>query len=120
MGELTPFTCPECNGALVRLVEEKIIRYRCHTGHAYTASSLLADVSEKVEDMLWKAMRGMEEMVMLMNNISEHFKKLDHPDAAIYFQKKSERSANQARIIHDSVSEMEQYSEDLRLHKRDN
>jgi two-component system, chemotaxis family, protein-glutamate methylesterase/glutaminase len=41
MGELTPFTCPQCHGALIRLVEGNIIRFRCHTGHAYTASSLL-------------------------------------------------------------------------------
>jgi two-component system, chemotaxis family, protein-glutamate methylesterase/glutaminase len=116
MGELTSFTCPECSGALVRLVEEKIIRYRCHTGHAYTASSLLAEVSENVEHMLWKAMRGMEEMVMLMNKISEHFHQLNHPDAATYFKGKADRSAQFARTIHDSIFEMEQYSEDLVLH----
>lgn len=31
MGELTPFTCPECNGALTRLKEGRIIRFRCRT-----------------------------------------------------------------------------------------
>lgn len=57
VGELSPFTCPECNGVLVRLVEGKFIRFRCHTGHAYTASSLLADVTKSVEEKLWQAMR---------------------------------------------------------------
>src|SRR5690606_36324302 len=48
-GELTPFTCPECHGTLVKLIEGNMLRYRCHTGHAYTASSLLAEVSESIE-----------------------------------------------------------------------
>lgn len=33
LGELTPFACPECHGALVRIKEGKLSRYRCHTGH---------------------------------------------------------------------------------------
>ncbi|HEY3935765.1 MAG TPA: chemotaxis protein CheB [Gemmatimonadales bacterium] len=34
LGQLTPFTCPECHGALVRIAEGKMSRFRCHTGHA--------------------------------------------------------------------------------------
>jgi len=40
-GKLTPFTCPDCHGALTQLIEGKLIRYRCHTGHAYTVSATL-------------------------------------------------------------------------------
>jgi len=115
MGELTPFTCPECHGALVRLEEGKIIRFRCHTGHAYTASSLLAEVTEYVEDALWQSMRAMEEMVMLLKNITSHFEKLDNPDAATIFREKAEDASKRARIIHDSIFRQEQYSEDLRF-----
>src|SRR5215213_2910098 len=35
LGELTPFTCPECRGALVRIKEGSLFRFRCHTGHGY-------------------------------------------------------------------------------------
>ena len=41
MGELTAFTCPECHGALSRLKESKIVRFRCHTGHEFTLSAFL-------------------------------------------------------------------------------
>jgi two-component system, chemotaxis family, protein-glutamate methylesterase/glutaminase len=41
VGTLTPFTCPECHGALVRIAEGKMSRFRCHTGPAYTDSALL-------------------------------------------------------------------------------
>ncbi|GAB3018001.1 chemotaxis protein CheB [Spirosoma pulveris] len=48
MGDLSPFTCPECAGVLVRFREGKLIRYRCHTGHAYTAGALLAEVDKSI------------------------------------------------------------------------
>jgi two-component system chemotaxis response regulator CheB len=75
MGELTTFTCPECHGTLVRLFEGNLIRFRCHTDHAYTASSLLSGITESVEDVLWQAMRGMEEVVLLLKKMAEQFVK---------------------------------------------
>ena len=118
MGELVPFTCPECHGALVRLVEGKLVRFRCHTGHAYTASSLLASVTETVEEVLWQGMRGLEEVTMLLNNIADHFKELKDNKATTLFRKKAAIAADKARIIHDSVFKLEQYSEDIRYEKK--
>lgn len=117
MGEYTPFTCPQCHGALVRLEEGKMIRYRCHTGHAYTASSLLAELSETVESQLWMSMRGLEEMNMLLKHIGDHYKKLGNNKAASLFQGKAKESADRAQIIHDSVLQQDTYSEDIRLNK---
>src|SRR6266545_2230862 len=64
MGTLTPFTCPECKGALVRIPEGEMSRFRCHTGHAYTDNALLEAVSESTSEMLWQVMRSLEEDVM--------------------------------------------------------
>lgn len=118
-GELTPFTCPECHGALARLKEGNLIRFRCHTGHAYTASALLADLSQSVEEMLWQGMRGMEEMNLLLKNIEKHLKGLGHRKQAAIFNDKAEEAAHRARIIHDSIFKQEQYSEDIRFQKKD-
>jgi len=119
MGELTPFTCPECHGALVKLVEGKLLRYRCHTGHAYTASTLLASVTESVEGLLWQGMRGMEETTMLLNNIADHFEEMGKSDSADIFRKKAKATSKRARTIHDSVFTQEQYSEDIRFKRED-
>lgn len=115
MGALTPFTCPECHGVLVRLFEGKIVRFRCHTGHAYTASSLLADLSQSVEEHLWQSMRAMEEMSLLLNEISKHFEKTDNKTAVALFSSKAEFNSRQAQLIHDTIFTQEQYSEDFRL-----
>lgn len=119
MGEFTPFTCPQCHGALVRLVEGKFIRFRCHTGHAYTASSLLAELSEAVESKLWQTMRGLEEMDMLLSSIGDQYKELGNNKAAKLFHRKARESGKRAQFVHDAVFEQEQYSEDVRLNKEE-
>src|SRR5204862_242776 len=39
IGQRSVFSCPECNGALWEL-NEGVLQYRCHVGHAYSAQSL--------------------------------------------------------------------------------
>ena len=85
MGNLTTFSCPECKGALVSIDEGQMLRFRCHTGHAYTTSTLLAGVTTQVEDRLWEAMQGMEATDMLLRQIAEHYRQNGNPGAAKLF-----------------------------------
>ncbi|TDE17146.1 chemotaxis protein CheB [Dyadobacter psychrotolerans] len=66
MGEKSSLTCPECGGALDSYTEGKLVRYRCHTGHAYSSASLLSAVNETTEHKLWAALRSLEEAVMIV------------------------------------------------------
>jgi two-component system chemotaxis response regulator CheB len=117
-GNPTPFTCPECHGALTQLVEGNIIRYRCHTGHAYTISSLLSEVTESVEAMLYQSMRGLEETKMLLTNIGDYFAKDNQPKVADIFFRKATQTGKQARTIHESILEHEALSGDLKAQPR--
>jgi two-component system, chemotaxis family, protein-glutamate methylesterase/glutaminase len=72
LGHVSMFTCPECHGTLWEMYEGGIIRFRCRTGHGYTAQALLADQAESIEAMLWSAIRGIEEGVSLLNHMAEH------------------------------------------------
>ena len=74
MGELgkpTTFTCPSCNGTLWELQEGSLMRYRCHTGHAFSPDSLLAEQSEAVEGALYSALRALEEKGAALRRITE-------------------------------------------------
>jgi two-component system chemotaxis response regulator CheB len=66
------FACPECHGVLLQLHDDTHIRFRCHTGHAYSIDSLLAAISAGVDDALWNATRALEEAGLLINQIGEH------------------------------------------------
>ncbi|CAG5074790.1 Protein-glutamate methylesterase/protein-glutamine glutaminase [Dyadobacter sp. CECT 9623] len=115
MGELTPFTCPECHGALSQLKEGKIIRFRCHTGHAYTISSLLSEVTDNVETILWQAMQALEETTMLLTKVAEHFESGEQGEIAKLFYRKAEIIKKRSQLVHDTVLTQEIMSTDLGL-----
>lgn len=118
MGEISPFTCPECHGALISLTEGKTVRFRCHTGHAFSASTLLAGVTTTVEETLWNTMRGLEETTMLLEKIGNQFNEAGNKESAKRFFHKAQETRERARLIHGFVFTHELVSEDLRSGKR--
>ena len=46
-------------------------RYRCHTGHSFTAKALLTSQSERIEETLWVSLRMFEERKNLLNNMAK-------------------------------------------------
>ena len=64
-GHPVPASCPECGGPMWRLPGD-LSRFRCHTGHAYTARHLARGLEEAEERSLWAALRVMEERVHML------------------------------------------------------
>ena len=73
LGRLSPFTCPACRGALWELEEGEHLRYRCHTGHAYSQASLLVDQGAAVEESLYTAVRSMQEKAAALRRLAERW-----------------------------------------------
>jgi two-component system chemotaxis response regulator CheB len=71
LGAQVPYNCPDCGGVLWEMDIAQSKRYRCHTGHSFTAPALLASQSEKIEEMLWIALRMFEERKNLLNSMSK-------------------------------------------------
>ena len=53
LGKVSAYTCPDCHGVLVQIEEGKVVRFRCHTGHAFSFKSLLAEINEAIDKGLW-------------------------------------------------------------------
>jgi two-component system chemotaxis response regulator CheB len=71
LGGQVPFNCPNCGGVLWKIDQDSAKRYRCHTGHAYTAAALLAEQSKKIEETMWVALRMFEERKNLLTTIAK-------------------------------------------------
>lgn len=71
LGTQVPFNCPGCGGVLWKMGEDALVRYRCHTGHAYTAATLLAEQTSKIEETMWTALRMFEERRNLLTTIAK-------------------------------------------------
>jgi len=48
-----------------------LLRYRCHTGHSFTASALVTGRNEKIEETLWVSLRMFEEHKNPLNNMAQ-------------------------------------------------
>lgn len=74
LGEQVPFNCPGCGGVLWKVGKTKAMRFRCHTGHAYTAPALLAEQTNKIEETMWIALRMFEERKNLLTTLAKEQK----------------------------------------------
>jgi two-component system, chemotaxis family, protein-glutamate methylesterase/glutaminase len=75
------FACPECHGVLLQMKEEGLTRFRCHTGHAYSIESLLADISHGIDEALWNTIRALEEGHLYMRQMADHLRAHNAEDA---------------------------------------
>jgi two-component system chemotaxis response regulator CheB len=64
-GKRAELACPTCSGSLWEIEGERMLRFRCHTGHAFSPESLLAEQSEAVEQALYSALRALREKAQL-------------------------------------------------------
>jgi hypothetical protein len=75
-GSPTAFACPSCNGALWEFHDGDLSRYRCHTGHAFSPESLLAEQSYAIEEALYSALRALEEKATALRRLAAQYARL--------------------------------------------
>jgi two-component system, chemotaxis family, protein-glutamate methylesterase/glutaminase len=74
-GQPSGFGCPDCGGALWRLNDGDMVRFRCRVGHAWTSDGLIERQDAALEAALWSALRALEESVALSDQMSRRFEK---------------------------------------------
>lgn len=62
----SPFVCPDCKGGLWQIDGSRPVRYRCHTGHAFTLATLQQALAETKDEALWTAVRALQEQTVLL------------------------------------------------------
>lgn len=70
IGTPSSLTCPDCGGSLWEMKQDQPLRYRCHTGHAFTALSLQAAQREASEQALWQGVRALRERELLLRRVA--------------------------------------------------
>ncbi|QJD81591.1 chemotaxis protein CheB [Spirosoma rhododendri] len=116
-GQPTRYACPECHGVLTQIKEGPLARFRCHTGHAYSVDTLLAAITEQIEDNLYGAVRGVDESVILLNRLGDKLADANQPkQAGTYFQKAQE-ALRRGEIIRQAIRSHEPLSLDSLAHQ---
>lgn len=104
IGTPSSLTCPECSGALWEISRPGPIRYRCHTGHAFTAKVLEAMQGSEVEDAIWGAIRALHEQERLFTKMREKALQLGHADSSADYLAKAEQARQHATALRDVVA----------------
>lgn len=112
LGDVTPFTCPECHGVLVRIAEGKMSRFRCHTGHAFTDNALLQATMESVGATIWQVIRSLEEALMLLQHMGQHLQDAGDTARAELFFAKARQLEMRSKTFHEDALNHESLSGD--------
>lgn len=103
LGSLSPYTCPDCHGSLIQIIEGNITRFRCHTGHAFTLDALLSAITQSCETTLWNAVRVLQEAEMLTGHLSKHLDELGDDDAALAYLQRKVQVMRQADLVRQAL-----------------
>ena len=104
LGEPSSYACPECHGVLLQMKEGTLFRFRCHTGHAYSVESLLADITEKMDDALWNSIRAFEEGELFMRHMAEHVVHGESEHSAESFLKRADDAKRRANLMRQAAT----------------
>jgi two-component system, chemotaxis family, protein-glutamate methylesterase/glutaminase len=70
LGKLSPFTCPECHGPLWEIEDGKLLRYRCHAGHALSAEAMLSAQTTEAESTLERLLRVHQQRAAMAHRVA--------------------------------------------------
>ncbi len=98
-GKPSAFICPECGGVLWEIDEGDLIHFRCRTGHAYSAETLMAEQSDALENAFWVAMRALEESASLSRRLEAKARKQGYASSAARFAQQAEASEQRAELM---------------------
>lgn len=103
LGEPSTFTCPSCHGALIEMKNGRLVRFRCHTGHAFSIESLLAALSESTEDTLWSAVRALDEKIMLLDHLAKHVRQAEQAQTTEMLTREIDEARRQSDLLREAA-----------------
>ncbi len=105
-GEPAGFGCPDCAGALYRIEEGNLTRFRCRVGHAWSPESLLVRQTLALESALWRALRSLEEKAALNTELGQHASADGRPRTAERFATNAAEALHAAELIRQLVVDL--------------
>jgi two-component system chemotaxis response regulator CheB len=103
IGTLTPYTCPDCQGAIWQLGEDEPLKLRCHVGHSFTGEVFTTAQSQSVENALWSAVRVMEEKVSFSRQLAVRKREQHLHKAADSYEQQASVLDNEVTRVRDLI-----------------
>ena len=98
-GEPSPYACPDCHGVLHTVPDPTVLRFRCRTGHARSAESLVAQQDGDVEEALWTALRVLEERAEMSRRLADMAVEAGREWSQEHFTERAEDADRSAELL---------------------
>ncbi len=107
IGRRSVFSCPDCHGVMWEIDEGELTRFRCHTGHTYTAELMSLVLDENLRRALAIAERALEERVALAHKLQRQAQERGHNHLAENWASKAREFEQEMTVIRNSVRRMD-------------
>jgi two-component system, chemotaxis family, protein-glutamate methylesterase/glutaminase len=118
LGNKSSITCPECHGVLSEVREGSIVRFRCHTGHAYSMLSLLADIDDSIDSSLSGVLRTLHERSILLREAAVHARQRNDADDAERLERRARECDHRSQAIRDLLQDPKALGHDASQSRR--
>jgi two-component system chemotaxis response regulator CheB len=104
IGTRSTQTCPDCGGTIWTIADSSPPRFRCHTGHAYTAESMLYGQNAFTEQALWAAIRSLHERHTLLKRLADGAKEQGFNKQAEEYEASAKTAAEHAEVLRQMIT----------------
>ena len=103
LGPQTTTACPDCDGPLWKLGDERLRRYRCYNGHAATAAELVAASNAQVEVALWSAVRALNDRASTLETLAADAQRLGNEQTAETYSARGREARHHAELAREFI-----------------
>lgn len=105
-GRRSLLTCPDCHGVMWEVDDGELVRYRCHTGHAYAAELLNLALDESIRRSMASALRALEERIALTRRLKADAERRGHDRVAQSWERRLDEIQSEADVLRTSMQRM--------------
>lgn len=105
VAERSIFSCPDCGGGLWEINDKRPLRYRCHTGHAFSVRTLENLQAESTEYAMWSSVRSLQEREFLLRRLASVSRSTGDNHQADAGLREADRLRDQVRALTDMIEE---------------
>jgi two-component system chemotaxis response regulator CheB len=103
IGRRSVLACPDCHGVMWEIDEGKLVRYRCHVGHAYSAEIMSLALDENLKRAFGSALRALDERIALARRLEKQAHEAGRIQIARSWAAKALEFEAEANVIRDSI-----------------
>jgi two-component system chemotaxis response regulator CheB len=107
-GRRSVLACPDCHGVMWEINEDDLLRYRCHTGHAYSSELMSLALQEDLTRALGSALRALEERVALASKLEKQAHETGRLHAAQSWARRESEYELETNVIRGAMKRIDE------------